>query len=600
VTRTIRKALEFLEPRQRRAWYGLVALALLAALFEMIGTAAVFALIQLVSGPSDAVRLALPGLDWLAGVRSDRAVVGFSLFVALLYVFKNGLRLVEAYVRERCAGASIIAISTRLFGGYLCAPYSYHLRRNSAELIRNTEHAARVVARDVLQSAATAVSNALIALGVALVVIVSVPSVSLVAGLVIGLMMLGLFRVTQDRHRAWGDRVHHMLGVVLRTLQQSLGGVKEIKILGREDFFLRRFRRQRRELVRRDAWRRTLDALPKLVIETLFVSGVAILVAVLHSRADVELIPLLGMFAYAGIRILPNLQLVIVDLNHVRFATAPMDEVHRDWVELRDGVTSAPGAAERLPFRERIEVEGLSYRYEGSDELALDDVTFHIDRGESIGIVGATGAGKTTLIDLLLGLLPPTRGRISVDGRDIAEDPRSWQARIGYVPQSVYLVDDTIRRNVALGIPDAEIDEQGVWAAVRAARLDAFVDGLARGLDSEVGERGVRLSGGQRQRIAVARALYRKPDVLVFDEATAALDNQTERELTREIESLHHDETLIVIAHRLTTVRHCDRLLFLRDGRLADVGSYDALLARSPEFRMMVAAAEPPGAVAGL
>src|SRR6185503_9486015 len=234
-----------------------------------------------------------------------------------------------------------------------------------------------------------------------------------------------------------------------------------------------------------------------------------------------------------------------------------------------------------------VALERVSYGYEGEPEPVLTDVDLTIARGESIGIVGPSGAGKITLVDLLLGLLTPTKGRITVDGRDIAGALRSWQRHLGYVAQEPFVLDDTIRRNVAFGVADGEVDDRRVATALRLAQLGDFVRGLPGGLDTMLGERGTRLSGGQRQRVAIARALYHEPEVLVFDEATSALDTPTERELIAALEALHGVKTLVVIAHRLTTVRHCDRIAVLRDGRLAAVGSYEELLAGDAGFRAM-------------
>jgi ATP-binding cassette subfamily C protein len=272
----------------------------------------------------------------------------------------------------------------------------------------------------------------------------------------------------------------------------------------------------------------------------------------------------------------------------------------RAWIrDLRDDLAALPaalpapvaaGEAEPIRFGRAVALERVSYAYAGGGEAALTDVTLTIERGESIGIVGPSGAGKSTLVDLLLGLLEPTAGRITVDGRDIASALPSWQRHIGYVPQDPFLLDDTVRRNVAFGIADADVDDRRVTAALRRAQLDDFVAGLRDGLDTLLGERGTRLSGGQRQRVAIARALYHDPEVLVFDEATSALDTVTERDLIDSLEALRGVKTLVVIAHRLTTVRRCDRLALLRDGRLAAVGSYDELLARDAGFRAMAGA----------
>ena len=291
-------------------------------------------------------------------------------------------------------------------------------------------------------------------------------------------------------------------------------------------------------------------------------------------------------------RILPALHSIVLRVNTVRFGAYAIRDIHRDWTQLApppDAAAEDAAAASAPPLVRRIVVENVSFTYEKGVRPALADVNLQIECGESVGIVGATGAGKTTLVDILLGLLEPSAGRVLVDGRDIRKNLRAWQRQLGYVPQAIYLADDTIARNVALGLDDETIDRDRVAIVVHMAQLEPFMETLPKGLDTLVGERGVRLSGGQRQRVAIARAIYHDPQVLFFDEATAALDNQTEQELTRSINALQGQKTLIIVAHRLTTVRNCDRLFLLDDARLVDVGSYDELGARSERFRTMAA-----------
>jgi len=438
----------------------------------------------------------------------------------------------------------------------------------------------------VLLSATEAVAEILVVIGILAVVIHSAPAVALIAGGVVTITMMGMLRLTQSAHTRWGRQIHRLRASIMQSLQQSLGGVKEVKILGREDFFTSIFARNWRAIMNVQVRRGSLEVAPRLVVETLFVCGVMGVIISLYGGGVGSVVPLLGLFAYAGLRILPSLHWIVYYQNNLRFGAAALDEIQRDWRNLAEAEDSAR-TAEPLPLRNQIALHAVSYRYEGADRDALTCVDLAIKRGESVGIVGATGAGKSTLIDLILGLLEPTAGSVRVDGTDIRERLSSWQRQIGYVPQSIYLMDDSIRRNIAFGIDDAAIDDERVVTALRMAQIEAFVQGLPHGLDTVVGERGIRLSGGQRQRVAVARALYHDPEVLVFDEATAALDSQTESELARAIQSLQRKKTLIIIAHRLDTVRHCDRLVFLIGGRVVDAAPFDALQARNPAFRKL-------------
>ena len=335
-----------------------------------------------------------------------------------------------------------------------------------------------------------------------------------------------------------------------------------------------------------------------MVVETTFVLALAALIVLAWFRPNGagNLTLTLGIFAYGGLRLLPSLHLLVYRFNRIGTGEAAVEAVARDWHELGPYVSASREADTALAMRESIVFDAVSFAYDnphgGLGEPALSDINLAIRRGESIGIVGPTGAGKTTLVDLMLGVLEPTGGTICVDGCDIRLSLRAWQRQIGYVPQTVYLIDDSIRRNIALGLEDDEIDQERVLQAACDAQLDGFLSGLAEGLDTVAGERGLRLSGGERQRIAVARALYRRPAVLIFDEATAALDNVTEQALTATIQGLHGRITTVFIAHRLSTVQSCDRLLFLREGRIESVGTY-AELEKNPEFLALSLAGKP-------
>jgi ABC-type multidrug transport system fused ATPase/permease subunit len=300
----------------------------------------------------------------------------------------------------------------------------------------------------------------------------------------------------------------------------------------------------------------------------------------------------LGLFAYVGLKLQPSMQRIVRGINNLKFASAAIDDVHADLVLVE---REAPDLAEEspppLPFEREVLVEGVSFAYEGTDRPALKDVDLRIGAGEAIGICGPTGGGKTTLADLITGLLTPTSGRVIVDGVDIREHVRAWHSNLGVVPQMVFLVDDSLRRNIALGLPDKEIDEEAVSEAVHLAQLDEVVAALPQGLDTVVGERGVRISGGQRQRVSIARALYRQPKVLILDEGTAALDNSTEQKLMEALERLRGDHTIILIAHRLSTVRRCDRIVYVDEGRIAGTDTYDGLIRENTAFRRMSSSA---------
>jgi ATP-binding cassette subfamily C protein len=578
----VSQALALLNPQLRRRWFLLVPWALLAAVLEMIAAAAILLLLRLVTNPT-APRLpaALASRLPLADSPAFTAIFGAAL-VAICLV-KNLVHLGNRYWQQRCAADTALWISSNLLERYLRAPYALHLRRNSSEMVHTLTNAANEVAWYILQPAIALVSETLVVAAILMVLMAQLPAAALWTSLGTAVILMLLLWLTQRRHIAWGHVLHHAGVHRLRSLRQSLAAVKEAKILGIEPYFVQRYAQTRSEIGRVEVAHQTIELVPRLAVETVFLAALATLMTVawLRPAAGGALVPTLGVFAYGGLRLLPSLHLMVYFFNKIGSGASPIEAVTCDWKALPP--PGKPVLPTPLRWHDAIRFEGVTFAYPDRAP-ALADLDLEIRRGESIGIVGVTGAGKSTLLDLLMGLLDPTRGRVTVDGRDIRSCLAEWQAQIGYVPQSVYLIDDTIRRNIALGVEDSAIDETRVGEAVRAAQLDCFSDVL----DTVVGERGVKLSGGERQRIAIARALYRRPAVLAFDEATAALDNVTEKALTETIQSLT-GITMLFIAHRLTTVRGCDRLLFLSDGRLADTGKYSDLVARNPDFRRMAA-----------
>ena len=569
----------------------LIPLALTAAGLEALGAAAVFGLIKLVGDRSYAA--AVPGLAAVARWSDGRAtVVAAAVAVALFYLFKNAFLIAVAALQSRVISESIVSVSRRMLQGYLASPFVSHLRRNSAELIRNSTHSVQTAFREVMEPTFAAVTEACIAAAIVLVLMLKAPLLTLIASIALGGALTVTVVLTRRAIAAWGREEQVLRGRVLQTLQQAFHGLKEIKIRGRERFYYEGFSRQQHALARVLYLNATVSTVSRLLIETVFICGVllVIVLATLGTNTAPDIVPLLGLYAYAGFRVIPSVNRIVAYIGRVQYGSAAVDALYEDFRQFPDVLDEPVRDREPgLTFADRFVLSGVGFSY-GPQLPALQAIDLTVLRGQSVGIVGPTGAGKSTLIDVILGLLRPSEGRITVDGTDIFAALRSWQSKIGYVPQMVYLTDDTLRRNVAFGLGDDEIDDEKLHAALRMAQLENFTAALPDGLDTVVGERGTRLSGGERQRVAIARALYHEPELLVFDEATAALDSHTERELTRAIESLRGKKTLLIIAHRLSTVRSCDRLVLLRAGRIEAEGSFDELVARDPHFRTLARA----------
>jgi ABC-type multidrug transport system fused ATPase/permease subunit len=568
----------------------LVPIAALAALIEAAGALAVFGLLRLVVDPAQVRTAPVVSQLWriMANGSDERTVVALlALAVGAFYIVRAAFLSWSDWVRHGVIYSSAAVAAERLLARYLGADYAFHVRRRSASLIEPMARAADIAYELCAGSAVSVLAEVVTIAALAVVLIMSAPPITLVSiGIVLALVLVPIVWTRRTWARI-GEHERALYQQQLHLLQQSLGAIKDLKITGRQPFFEERFRGVKRDLgsvKQRRAWAASVARLG--VEATLILSMLIVVFLVMRANAPgSDVVSVLALFAYTGFRVVPSANRIMLNVGYMREAQPWIRGMDDDMRRLR---LPAPRPFEPSPplLQSTLSCDDVSFQYEESAAPALAHITFSIARGESIGIVGPTGAGKSTLVDVLLGLLTPTSGRVLIDGEPLAGRERAWQRQVGYVPQDVYLLDDTLRRNIAFGIADGAIDERRLAAAVAQARLDDVVTALPHLLDTVVGENGVRMSGGQRQRVAIARALYHDPPVLVFDEATAALDNQTEREVTDAISNMHGSRTVIAIAHRLSTVRSCDRLIYLRDGRIAGTGTYEELIS-DPSFRQL-------------
>jgi len=590
-----RKLFSLLTPAERRRWLALGPMLVLTGLVEMAGTGLVFLLVKVAGEPASAARMPLWGrVVGALGISGDRALVlSTGVAVALFFVARSLVLLGVARAQSRVVADTIAGVSTRIFASYLAAPYPVHLRHTSSELAVDTTVAVERAVDSGLGASAQLFAETVVSLGLLAILMVTAPVVTLATAAALVLFVATTLRLMKRTSARWGRERETLGRQNLKDAQEALGGIREIKILGREEAFRATFVEAQVALARARGHHGWLNNLPRIAIESIFVACVVLVIALatLGGKPAHELVPLLGLFAYAGFRLIPAANRFLLHVDAVRGAASAIDRLRAHQEEFRAETAAAPGdAAAPVHFHSLLQLEGVSFRYGDGQPLVLKDVSVTIQRGQSIGVVGPTGAGKSTLIDVLFGLLQPTSGRVTVDGVDIRGARGAWQRRIGYVPQAPFLFADTIRRNVALGIAPEAVDERRLREALQLAQLAEFVDTLPAGADTRVGERGIRLSGGQRQRVAIARALYNDPDLLVLDEATAALDNKTEREVTSAIEQLRGRKTLIVIAHRLSTVERCDALIFLSAGKVEAVAPFAQLMRESAAFRAMASA----------
>jgi ABC-type multidrug transport system fused ATPase/permease subunit len=502
--------------------------------------------------------------------------VGLMLAV---YVIKNIFLAVSTWIQRGFLTRVSSRVAARMLEVYIRQPYAFHLRKNSSTLIRNTQDASMVVAAGI-EPMLTILTESLIAAALFLVLVIVEP-VGTVC--VVGLLLVATFvfqRFFDQRLQRWGTRRQIQKGSIIQTIQQGLGAVKDVQVLGREEWFVNEHRE--RQTLDANLLRRinTVQALPRLWLEVMAMAGLAGLVAImLATGKDIDaIIPTVGLFAATSFKVLPSINKVVNSKQTLKVSRSTIETIHQDL----DLPIVLNFKTEKSSFQfESVAVDCLNFKYEQSEKLVLTDINVKIRSGEAVGFVGQSGSGKSTLIDIMLGLLTPLSGSVVVNEQEVSGIKNDWQKTIGYIPQTIFLMDDSLRRNIAIGIADAEIDEYAIIEALKSAQLEDFVASLPEGLDTVVGERGVRLSGGQRQRIGIARALYHRPSVLVLDEATSSLDTETEHGVMQAVQALQGDKTVIIVAHRLSTVEYCDRLYRLDAGRIVDEGTFDEVMNRS-------------------
>ena len=554
----------------------LLVLIVIGAGLEAGGAGLIFPFISIVGQPELIHERSY--LRWMyetLGVGSSRAFLVWAAIALLcFYLLKNAYAAWLLAAQNRFVYRNYVEQSSRLLQAYLSRPWSWHLQQNSAELLRSVNTDVLNVFSNLMVPLLVVVSEVTIAAAVLAVLVIVAPLPALVVLALVGGTSAAFYSIIRRRLERLGRNQQQEAGEMIKWINQALGGIKEAKVLGREDYFLHRYDEGVRAFAEATEYALTVNQLPRLFIETVAVAAMLLIVVIMLARGNEggSLLPLLGLFAMASFRLIPSVNRVVGSITRIVYHRAALDVVHRDLKELGGELvvlsTIREGDASALSLREGIELADVSFWYPSATDPALRHVSLDIPHGRAAAFVGPSGAGKTTLVDVIIGLLPPSSGRVLADGVDVYEDVGAWRRAIGYVPQSIYLSDDSILSNVAFGVSDGLVDEARVRQVLKLVQLEELVETLPDGLQTFVGERGVRLSGGQRQRIGIARALYHDPHVLVMDEATSALDLETERAITSAMQHLVGVKTLILIAHHKETIEYCDLVFHLVRGEL--------------------------------
>ncbi len=584
--------------REKKTGLWVLGLIILKGIGDVISVATVMPFLSLLGTPE--LVNTNPVASYFYTMLGFESISGFifavGIAIVLVLVAISALRSVTAYALNRWIFMREYSLSRRILFNYMSQPYEFFLNRHTDELKTYILNESRRVVAEAYKPAAEIINALMTFIMIVIFLIWAEPVTTVVSVLAFGLCYGALYFSLRGMLRRMGTEVLITNKARFRVTGEVLGGIKQIKLLGREQNYISAFSVPAKRQAKVRAINATLRQIPKFGLEAIAFGGIIILTLVLVNRnggvesgAITSILPTLGLYAFAGYRLLPTMQIMYASFATLKYGAAAVDAIYDDLNKTEATKALLKSMPSPLKHSESVAFKDINYHYPGTSEGGLQDINFEIKRGMTVGVVGTTGAGKTTLVDVFLGLLPASSGHIVVDGKPLSEAQMpQWQASIGYVPQDIFLFDASISENIALGIPKEDIDDEAIRKAAVSAQIYDFIKTeMPEGFDTHVGERGVRISGGQRQRIGIARALYHNPQIIVFDEATSALDNTTERELMKEINTLSEDKTIIMIAHRLSTVEECDLILVLDKGQLVGTASYEELLKDNTYFQSL-------------
>lgn len=588
--------------RSEKRWLAwLVPAFIVTALMQVVGIASILPFLQLVADP-EKIRtndLIARVYAFVGSPSETRFLVYTGVAALLVLVLSNVFIAATQWLVLRFTWGTNDNLSRRLLEGYLGKPYEFFLNENTAALVKNMLNEVRQVVSGLILPGMQLLAGGIVAIAIMSLLIAWNPALAAASFVVLGGAYGGFFSIVKGRLKRIGRARARSARAMYMVATEALSGAKEIKLLGQEEVFVRRYGKQSRRFARTMTQQNVISQLPRYALELFSFGGLIVIVLVFLAMGEKldTILPVLGLYAVASYRLLPALQSIFNAVASIRFSSAAFAIVKADLQLVANSRPAPRGPRHPMPLNRSLEFRDVSYTYPGAPRPVLAGLDLRIAANTTAAFVGSTGSGKTTTIDLLLGLLRPSAGGVYIDGELLTDAKvRSWQDNVGYVPQQIYLTDDSIAHNIALGVDDDDLDMDAVKRAAQMANIHGFVEAeLPEGYDTVVGERGVRLSGGQRQRLGIARALYRDPAVLVLDEATSALDSVTEEAIFGAVEEIARSKTVVMIAHRISTVRKSDVIFVMDHGALVDQGTYDELIATSARFRALarVAGDEP-------
>ena len=571
--KSIKKMFSMFNAKQKFKLFGMSLIILGGAAMELVALYAFNNFIEAIMMPDSYMDNAFIAMFCnILGIEGYRnAVILCSAFIIAAYLIKTFYIIMQNNIIYKFIYFGHKELSCKVMNSYLEQDYFFHVKNNSADLIRNVYNDTNmfyVAVLNVIQLMSELCT--ITAIGVYL--FVKDGMLTLGIGVIVGSFTFFFMRFYKNRLKHMGEEYRRLYAGIVKCMQQSFGGIKEIKIANREKFFGDEFDSINYDLAKNQKDNALLNSIPKPVMEAACIGSLMIIVIIKAAAGDIStaFATTLGVFAMGAMRLLPSVNKISSYISTLLYSRAFVESVFTERQRMLAIAKrkSEENTISEITFDKNISVEELSFSYDDGEENVIDDVSFEIWKNTSVAFIGPSGAGKTTMVDIMLGVLKPQKGAVKVDGSNIADCMDAWHKKVGYIPQNIYLMDESLRKNIAFGVPEDEIDDEKVWKVLREAQLESVVKEMDEKLDTVIGEMGVRLSGGQRQRIGIARALYRDPEILVLDEATSALDTETEKAVMEAIDSLHGRMTLIIIAHRLSTIKNCDVVYEVKEGKV--------------------------------
>ena len=567
------KKLFFIIPKSKKnKLFYLLFLLIIGMGFEMLGLGLLIPAltIMLDSNIQDSYPFIKPYLDYIGNPSQDKLIIWGMLTLCVVYLLKSLFLVYLSWEQSKFTSNLQSELSSKLLQIYLKQNYEFHLLRNSAELIRNIQ--TEIILFNRAAQALILLSTEISMILAVITTLIFVEPLGTLIVIIVLIIAVLIFHVFSKGYLVKWAEIRQFLSMKLnQTMLEGIGGVKDIKLLGRENFFIRNYEEHNKKWARINSFQLTLAQVPRMYLELLGIIGLSTLVIsmVIQGKSVQALLPTLVIFSAGAFRMIPGFNRIMGAIQNVKL-TVPVVNVLYDEFKLKFDSKKVIKKTEFV-FNKDIKISNLFFKYKMTNNYSLTKINLKIKFGETVGFIGESGSGKSTLIDLILGLLKPEKGKIIIDGVNLQENIKGWQNKIGYVPQSIYLIDNSLDKNIALGLNESKIDKKAVLKSIKSSQIENFVNSSEQGIKTFVGERGVRLSGGQRQRIGIARALYHNPSILVLDEATSALDSETEEDVMDSIIHLKGKKTILIVAHRLSTLKSCDKIYKMDKGKIIEI-----------------------------